>query len=122
MGDLREQAAEAEIQSRLAALRRLPFAELSRMPEWRTEESVLVDEPVRITTYRELVSSGLLRVVVQLSTKPQRFLMFVSTHQVFAQGFETTSTACAGAGTSGSNGAASIRSARPDRQVSLFST
>jgi hypothetical protein len=33
----------------------------------------------------------LLRIIVQLGTKPQRFLMFFSTHQVFAQGFELDS-------------------------------
>ena len=50
MGEIGKQAAEVEIRQRLAILRQAPFADLSRLPEWRTEESVLADEPARITT------------------------------------------------------------------------
>ena len=78
------------IQQRLADLRPRPLRDLEALPAWASEEIVVDGVPAELTTYREGGGSEALRVIVQFSTKPKRFLLFFHSRQVLAEGFTVT--------------------------------
>jgi hypothetical protein len=85
------QEASGAIRRRLETLKKRPSAELSALPEWASEEDRLADQPVDITTYRDTLPQGGLKIVVQLSTRGEPFLRIFRARQVFAEGFEIDS-------------------------------
>lgn len=78
----------SEIRARLAVLRHRSYSELQGLPQWSSEELIVNGVAADITTYREGEPRGSLRIIVQLSTKPKRFLRVFHTRQVMAEGFE----------------------------------
>lgn len=86
--DLSHEAMISAIRSRLEALQRQPYGELKNRPECSSEELVVDGLDADITTYREGEPPGSLRIIVQLSTKPKRFLGLFHRRQVLAEGFE----------------------------------
>lgn len=86
--DVFQEAMISAIRSRLVGLRDRPYRELQDLPEWSSEELVVDGVAADITTYREGEPPWSLRIIVQLSTKPKRFLGFFRTRQVLAEGFE----------------------------------
>ena len=78
----------SQIRQRLEALRALPFSDLQALPAWKSEETFVEGVSAGITTYREGSGSETLKIIVQFSTKPERFLLIFRFRQVLADGFE----------------------------------
>jgi hypothetical protein len=90
--DVPEEAMLSEVQNRLAVLKQRPYSELQDLPEWSSEQLTLDGIDANITTYREGGPPDSLRIIVQFSTKPKRFLLVFRTRQVVAEGFEIYSS------------------------------
>ena len=85
---LPEEAMRSEVRSRLAVLRQRSYSELQALPEWSSDELTVEGVAADTTTYREGEPPGPLRIIVQFSTKPRRFLCVLRLRQVVAEGFE----------------------------------
>lgn len=86
--NLPHEAMLSEIRTRLAVLRQRSYSELEALPEWSSEELTVNGVAADITTYREGEPPDPLRIIVQFSTKPKRFLGVFRTHQAVAEGFQ----------------------------------
>lgn len=86
--ELPHEAMVSQIRTRLALLRQRSYSELEALPGWSSEELTVNGVAADITTYREGEPPGPLRIIVQFSTKPKRFLGVFHTRQKVAEGFE----------------------------------
>ena len=75
----------AEMARQLESLRPLPFAELMALPASTTEMSKIRGRKVDVTTYRDVLADGRLRIVVQVFVRGPWFGL--GFRWVTAQGF-----------------------------------
>jgi hypothetical protein len=85
---LSHEVREAEIRTRLAVLKQRSYGELEALPECSSEDVSVHGVAAHITTYREGEPPGPLRIIVQFSTSPRRFLGVFHIRQVTARGFK----------------------------------
>ena len=76
---------DAQMARRLESLRLLPFAELIALPAFTTATSKIRDRRVDVTTYRDVLPDGKLRIVVQVFV--QGLWFGLGFRWVTAQGF-----------------------------------